>query len=351
MHDPLRQPGAAGGEHHGGRLVERRGRVREEGALDLPRRERGGRLGERRLRRTPQGCARVEQQDAGAGEACPLEPRPLLLAFDQDHAELQPVEDGAEAVRLGVGVDRRDRDAVHEAREVRASGVDAVRGEDRDPRPTARGAQESGGGALEPARHRLVAPARRAVLGRLDEEGTRGVLGHALGEHHAERVARDADRGEGRLRPAVSRVRRPEGLQVLRPPRRVEEPVPQRGRDTAVREAPLGLLEQGTGDRLEPGGRRPRHGLLRPVVESGLQAGHRPIVRRERGLPPPLERLSRSRRPGPARSARSSRGRRWRRRAPGSTNAGRWVRPGAAETRRPPTEHRRRSAARSPRRR
>ncbi len=132
--DALRQPGAAGGEHHGGRLVGRQGRVRAEGTLDLTRRERGRRLGERRLRRTPRGCARVEQQDAGAGEACPLEPRPLLLAFDQDRAELQPVEDGAEAVRLGVGVDRRDRDAVHEAREVRAGGVDAVRGEDRDRR-------------------------------------------------------------------------------------------------------------------------------------------------------------------------------------------------------------------------
>ena len=301
VHDALGQPGAAGGEHDSRRLVEVRSRVRRQGALDLSRGELGGHLGEPRLRRPPQRSARVEEQDARAGEACPLEPHPLLLPLDDDHAELQPPQDGAEAVRLGVGVDRRDRDAVREAREVRAGGVDAVRGEDRDPGPAARGAQEGGRGALEPARHRLVAPARGAVLGRLDEEGTLGVLGHALGQHRPKGVARGSYRREGRLRPAVPRLRPAEGLQVRRPACRVEESVPQRGRHAAVREAPLGLLEEGTGAGLEPGGDRSRHGLLRPVVESSLQARHRPIVSREERRPG-----SRPARPSAARRARPS---------------------------------------------
>ncbi len=164
--DTLRQAGAAGGEHHRRRLRQTEWHVRLERALDLRRRERGQGLGEVGLGAAAQGRRRVEQEElVAARTARPFEPqRAASSPSTTIDVRTQPLEDPAQAVEVGVRVERAHGDAVHEAREVGAGGVDPVPGEDQDARPAPLRAQQHRGGLRQPTRDRLVAPDGRTGL-------------------------------------------------------------------------------------------------------------------------------------------------------------------------------------------
>ena len=268
--DALRQARAARGEHHRGRLVEGRPRVRLERALDLGRRDLGHRLGEPGVARAAQRVLRVEHEDAAARvEPGALEPPALVLPGHHRDVELHRLEHDAEAVEVGVGVERRHGDAVDEAGEVDAGRVEAVRGEDEHAR-AALGAEDHRRRARDAAGDRLVAPLRGARLGRVTEEDAPGVLGHALLEQALERVLRGADRGERRLGPALARGAGAEGLQVRRAPRGVEEVVPERRRNGGAGERRDGRVEKGL--RLLRARRRRRGGVAGlPGPEAALE--------------------------------------------------------------------------------
>ena len=286
MHDALRKAAAAGREHDGRGLVEGGGGAALERALHLGRGDARQRLGQPRLRRASQRSGGIEHEarvPRRPGSA--LGPRAQLVRLRHDHVDAQAVEDEAEGLGVGLGVEGRDRDAVHEAGEVGAGAVEPVRGEDRHPRPASLRAEEDRGGPLEPPRDRLVAPQGRARQRRLLEQRPARVLAHPLGEHRRERVARGPDGRERGVGPTVAVRAARERLQEARPPGRVEKAVPEgRGRP---RLRGLGGREEAERPRGQPLGLR-RGRLLVPLVEEVPErARHRHGAEASGRLPSP----------------------------------------------------------------
>ena len=100
----------------------------------------------------------------------------------------------------------RDEDAVDEAGEVAAGGVEAVLGQDRHAGRTFAQGGEGGGDPPEAPLGLGIRPARRfGPGGRLKEDPVR-VGGDALRKQRRQRVSRSPDRAEGGLRPARARA-------------------------------------------------------------------------------------------------------------------------------------------------
>ncbi len=182
-----------------------------------------------------------------------------------DEVDPEPVKDPGQSRPVEVDAERRDENPMHEAGEIATGGLDAVVGEDRDPRLHGRRGEEKARQRAQPPVDRPVGPLRDAGIHRPEQQPFRVVV-YAHRKQVGQRVARRADCGERRFGPAIPPGAIWQRLQELRSPGQLEIPAPDVGTLVVRRLQPCGCL-------------RPEHRLRRRLgrpdtrfFQRGLQA-------------------------------------------------------------------------------
>ena len=287
--------GAAGGEHHRGRVAHAQARAGRQRRLDLRRRQQRQPFVQRQDPRRVDPVGRVQGEDAERFAA--------LLAHRQQAFEAvgivadgggdpQAVEDPDHVLDAGVHVQRRDRDVVAEAGQVRAGGADAVgveEGHAQRPHVVGGGpalAQEDRRGAAHPVQDALVAPGAAVLVGQVAEEVVAALAAGPGRQQVADGVVDRLDHREGDLGPAQPGRRVGQPLQEVGVAGQVQEAapvVPVRRGPVAAGQGVFGSLQQ-----RQAAGRTPVPGR-ELTCQSRPRRAHAPVR-------PPSGRGSRTRR-------------------------------------------------------